>query len=96
MAAIPFDWPVFRRKTAGQLPVYAEADAEPASLQPPKIESKGEAPARVARGLNLVDVRIVEKAVRSVVAAVLGADVAPGAPLVQAGLDSLGALPDVI
>ena len=92
VAAIPFDWPTFRRKSAGQLPVYAEADAELASLPLPELRSKGDAPAHVARGTDLVDVGIVEMAVGSVVAAVLGADVAPGAPLVQAGLDSMGRL----
>ncbi len=59
-------------------------------LQVPKPNSKRDALALVTRGPKFVDARAVEKAVRSVVVAVLGDDVAPGAPLIQAGLDSLG------
>ena len=98
LAAIPFHWERFmqQRRNAAAF-FYGEHASErqqlPAAHPPP-----GWAAAVPAATLQLATVRTVPpveqllQQVLSVVAAVHGAEVAPHQPLVQAGLDSLGAV----
>ncbi|KAI8473970.1 MAG: hypothetical protein J3K34DRAFT_383389, partial [Monoraphidium minutum] len=93
LAASPFNWPrLLAGRAAPPQLLLEHAAAPPAASEPagaprgPTSRASGAALAPAARR------RHVEQQVEGVIASVLGAPVAPDAPLMASGLDSLGAV----
>jgi len=88
LAAVPFHWQQFAAAARKPLPqlfaAYAPAEAV--------VGGTGRAAATAASLTAAVDMSEVEAAVQAAVRSILGADVSPDAPLMAAGLDSLGAV----
>ena len=86
LAAVPFHWPQFVAAARKPLPqLFAAYSPEEAAAGGSSLEA-------ATTGVAAVDVTEVEAAVQAAVRSILGAEVDPDAPLMAAGLDSLGAV----
>ena len=86
LAAVPFRWSQFVAVARKPLPqLFAAYAPDEAAVESSTVEAS-------TTGVAAVDMGEVEAAVQAAVRSILGADVDPDAPLMAAGLDSLGAV----